>query len=179
MSLEPTQDAWDGMLWEQEQPIAWLLSSEVNQQPQAPQPVRQDDRQSTDRPLPMPIDNDNEELGYDFDWSKSIPKYKLEAKAAREKNRVLKKSTENPKPKPKSKPSNEMRKLMETEREMRQRLTREESNLHTHLMYHRRDDLEFWQLLERQRKRREDRVRRQLLRINEVVSRPLETPVPE
>jgi len=162
MSLEPTQDAWDGTIYEQEQPIAWLLSRDIvdivpDSKAQATpevKPINDDD--------PKPVDGvamQEDECGYDFDWSKSIPKYKLEAKAAREKNRILK---ANQKKNPKW-----MQSLMNLEKEMRIQLTREETRYQSDLTHHRRDDLEFWQLLERQRKRREDRVRRRILRNDE------------
>lgn len=176
MSLEPTQDAWDGMLWEQEQPIAWLLSDDiVNLQPQQAQAQAQDpeetecdnDEQPAHRPLPVPMHTDDE--GYDFDWSKSVPKYKLEAKAAREKNRVLKKTKKT------TKDPQAVKLLFDLEKELRYKLIREEAQFQADLTHHRRDDCEFWQLLERQRKRREERVRRRILRSD--VPNPLTIPV--
>ena len=166
MSLEPTQDAWDGMLWQQEQPIAWLLSRDIVNltKPEPTAAIEETagrDDEPADDPVPSePMPVDDEDLNRDFDWSKSTPKYKLEKKAAREKNRILK-------PKTKSKTSPALKALFDLEREMRYKLTREEARFHADLVYHRRDDMEFWQLLERQRKRREDRVRRRVLRSDE------------
>jgi len=163
MSLEPTQDAWDGTLWEQEQPIAYLLERDIEYlrtkaQAEAQAQLYSDDTKPANDPQPMSTDATQE---IDI-----IPK--PEPKPTGKKNRVLKKH--------KTAPSKELQRLMEAEKAARYELTREERVATDYIGYHRRDDRELWQLLERQRKRSEARVTRRIRRYDEEMLIP---PPPE
>lgn len=173
MSLEPTQDAWNGVIPEQEQSIAWLLSRDIvdlqthsDAKPTIydyKDPIEQYNSKSEDDPLSVPMQTEEGDDDDDNFYRNlcAPPKIEVEAKTERKKNRILKSTKKNPK-NPKA-----LQELMNLEKEMRWKLTREEFHCKSDLNHHRRDDCEFWQLLERQRKRREDRVRRRILENDE------------
>jgi len=170
MSFEGTHDAWNGRIWEQEQPIGCLLTedlfpstTEVIESPFHTQDTHGDRHdEPTDSASAVPMYTDEDEAIY----------IEQQPKVTGKATGILKKNTTGGK----SRMSPGLRKLQKMEREMRRTLIREEGFLYEHMGYHRVDDKEFWQLLERQRKRREARALRVIQR--EEMSKQIRIAVP-
>lgn len=178
MSLEPTQDAWNGHIWEQDQSIANLLCddlvqihTEAAQYPFYPENADSDSHdQPADSALPMCTDEDVVSPTPDLivDPKKAAGKAHSLLKPMKPLKPRKPKTTTNPK----TKLSPGLQQLMEIEKEARYILTREELIRKNYLSDHKRDDREFWQLLERQRKRREDRDRRRAIQRDDLFIAP-------
>lgn len=148
------ENARSGLLWEQEQPIAVLQSDVLVDLIWA-----QRQQQPSETPvIPMVVDAEPDDGTPPRDAKPPTPKKAKKqrpATATGKTHRVLKS---------KSKAesllrSDAYRRLMDEELTMRLRLRYEEEDLRGSLRRHRRDDREFWQLLERQRLRREQYYR--------------------
>ena len=165
-------DAWDGLLWEQEQPVAVLLSENLVEQLTAedarerfPSPSFEEDEPeagakphtdtqpadgvTADERAPGPMQVDEYEP-----QSPTTPRTTPVVRLRRKR-----KTTERQKKSATKVVGKRERELYDEEQAARVRLTREQTVFWDALRYHRQDDREFWQLLERQRVRRERRCR--------------------
>ena len=144
-------DAWDGRLWEQEQPLAVLLAAcdpqqagRVSSTPTTNEDTLMLEHNTEESPeaqvTPSPTRTPDHHAAM---TKKSRPK-----KRAREEDAVV-----------------QMEKLS------RQRVREEELIFRRSLTRHKRDDREFWQLLERQRLRRERETARDMQQFSYHVDR--------
>lgn len=147
------ENAWDGLLWEQEQPVA-VLQSDVLVDIITAQRQQQQQQPPPETPvIPMVVDAEPNDGTPPRDAkpprAKKATKRRTET-ATGKTHRVLK---------PKLLKNDAYRRLMDEELTMRLRLRYEEEDVRASMRRHRRDDREFWQLLERQRLRREQYYR--------------------